>query len=69
MAQPQAKSSPLSELCSALPSLLVFPSLTGAIAQSLAAVTFVLGGEAAKWRPEETEARLTAMSRYVAEKG
>ena len=48
-----------------------FPSLTGAIAiaQSLAAVTFVLGGAAAKRRLEETEARLTAMSEYVSEKG
>ena len=48
-----------------------FPSLTGAIAiaQSLAAVTFVLGGAAAKRRLEETEGRLAAMSQYVAEKG
>jgi DNA-binding MurR/RpiR family transcriptional regulator len=48
-----------------------FPSLTGAIAiaQSLAAVTFVLGGAGAKRRLEETEARLAAMSEYVAEKG
>ena len=48
-----------------------FPSLTGAIAiaQSLAAVTFVLGGAAAKRRLEETEVRLAAMSQYVAEKG
>jgi DNA-binding MurR/RpiR family transcriptional regulator len=48
-----------------------FPSLTGAIAiaQSLAAVTFVLGGVGAKRRLEETEARLTAMSQYFAEKG
>ena len=48
-----------------------FPSLTGAIAiaQSLAAVTFVLGGAGAKQRLEETEARLAAMSQYVAEKG
>jgi DNA-binding MurR/RpiR family transcriptional regulator len=48
-----------------------FPSLTGAIAiaQSLAAVTFVLGGAAAKRRLEETEARLAAMSQYVSEKG
>jgi DNA-binding MurR/RpiR family transcriptional regulator len=48
-----------------------FPSLTGAIAiaQSLAAVTFVLGGVGAKRRLEETEARLAAMSQYVAEKG
>jgi DNA-binding MurR/RpiR family transcriptional regulator len=47
-----------------------FPSLTGAIAiaQSLAAVTFVLGGAGAKRRLEETEARLAAMSEYVAEK-
>jgi DNA-binding MurR/RpiR family transcriptional regulator len=48
-----------------------FPSLTGAIAiaQSLAAVTFVLGGAVARRRLEATEARLTAMSQYVAEKG
>jgi len=48
-----------------------FPSLTGAIAiaQSLAAVAFVLGGAAAKRRLEQTEARLAAMSQYVAEKG
>lgn len=48
-----------------------FPSLTGAIAiaQSLAAVTFALGGAGAKRRLKETEARLTAMSQYVAEKG
>jgi DNA-binding MurR/RpiR family transcriptional regulator len=47
-----------------------FPSLTGAIAiaQSLAAVTFALGGSAAKRRLEETEMRLAAMSQYVAEK-
>jgi DNA-binding MurR/RpiR family transcriptional regulator len=47
-----------------------FPSLTGAIAiaQSLAAVTFVLAGVGAKRRLEETEARLAAMSEYVAEK-
>jgi DNA-binding MurR/RpiR family transcriptional regulator len=48
-----------------------FPSLTGAIAiaQSLAAVTFVLGGAGSKRRLEETEIRLAAMSQYVAEKG
>src|SRR5450631_3324062 len=48
-----------------------FPSLTGAIAiaQSLAAVTFVLGGAGSKRRLEETEVRLAAMSQYVAEKG
>jgi DNA-binding MurR/RpiR family transcriptional regulator len=48
-----------------------FPSLTGAIAivQSLAAVTFVLGGAGAKRRLEETELRLTAMSQYVSGKG
>ena len=48
-----------------------FPSLTGAIAiaQSLAAVTFVLGGASAKRRLELTEGRLAAMSQYVAEKG
>jgi DNA-binding MurR/RpiR family transcriptional regulator len=48
-----------------------FPSLTGAIAiaQSLAAVTFALGGMGAKQRLKETEARLAEMSQYVAEKG
>ena len=48
-----------------------FPSLTGAIAiaQSLAAVTFTLGGAPAKRRLEETEARLALMSQYVSEKG
>jgi DNA-binding MurR/RpiR family transcriptional regulator len=48
-----------------------FPSLTGAIAiaQSLAAVTFVLGGIGAKRRLEETEARLAALSQYFSEKG
>jgi DNA-binding MurR/RpiR family transcriptional regulator len=48
-----------------------FPSLTGAIAiaQSLAAVTFVLGGVGAKRRLEQTEARLAAMSQYFSEKG
>ena len=47
-----------------------FPSLTGAIAiaQSLAAVAFVLGGVGAKRRLEQTEARLAAMSQYFAEK-
>ena len=48
-----------------------FPSLTGAIAiaQSLAAVAFSLGGAAAKKRLENTEARLAAASTYVSEKG
>jgi len=48
-----------------------FPSLTGAIAiaQSLAAVTFSLGGAASKKRLQETEARLAATSQYVSEKG
>jgi DNA-binding MurR/RpiR family transcriptional regulator len=48
-----------------------FPSLTGAIAiaQSLAAVSFALGGASAKKRLEETEGRLSAMSQYVTEKG
>jgi DNA-binding MurR/RpiR family transcriptional regulator len=46
-----------------------FPSLTGAIAiaQSLAAVTFSLGGAGAKKRLEDTEARLAATSQYFAE--
>jgi len=48
-----------------------FPSLTGAIAiaQSLAAVTFVLGGVGAKRRLEQTEARLAETSQYFAERG
>jgi DNA-binding MurR/RpiR family transcriptional regulator len=48
-----------------------FPSLTGAIAiaQSLAAVTFVLGGVGSKRRLEQTEIRLAAMSQYVSGKG
>jgi DNA-binding MurR/RpiR family transcriptional regulator len=47
-----------------------FPSLTGAtaIAQSLAAATFMLGGATAKRRLEETEARLADTLQYVAEK-
>ena len=49
----------------------LFPSLTGAvaIAQSLAAAAFMLGGAVAKKRLEETEARLAATSEYVTEKG
>ena len=48
-----------------------FPSLTGAIAvaQSLAAATFMLGGASARHRLEETEARLADTSQYVNEKG
>lgn len=48
-----------------------FPNLTGAIAiaQSLAAVTFALGGIGAKKRLEATEARLAALSQYVTERG
>ena len=48
-----------------------FPSLTGAIAiaQSLAAATFMLGGAGAKRRLEETETRLADTSQYVTEKG
>ncbi|WP_426435700.1 MurR/RpiR family transcriptional regulator [Bradyrhizobium genosp. P] len=48
-----------------------FPSLTGAIAiaQSLAAVTFTLGGASAKRKLEETEGRLAEMSQYFVEKG
>jgi DNA-binding MurR/RpiR family transcriptional regulator len=48
-----------------------FPSLTGAIAiaQSLAAATFMLGGATAKRRLEETETRLADTSQYVTEKG
>jgi DNA-binding MurR/RpiR family transcriptional regulator len=48
-----------------------FPSLTGAtaIAQSLAAATFMLGGATAKRRLEETEARLADTLQYVTERG
>jgi DNA-binding MurR/RpiR family transcriptional regulator len=48
-----------------------FPSLTGAvaIAQSLAAAAFLMGGAVAKKRLEETEARLAATSQYVTAKG
>jgi len=48
-----------------------FPSLTGAIAiaQSLAAANFALGGAAARGNLKQTEARLEATSQYVAEKG
>jgi DNA-binding MurR/RpiR family transcriptional regulator len=48
-----------------------FPSLTGAIAiaQSLAAVTFSLGGTTSKKRLQDTEARLAATYQYVSEKG
>jgi len=48
-----------------------FPSLTGAvaIAQSLAAAAFMLGGAAAKKRLEQTESRLAATLQYVTEKG
>jgi DNA-binding MurR/RpiR family transcriptional regulator len=48
-----------------------FPSLTGAIAiaQSLAAATFMLGSAGAKRRLEQTEARLADTSQYVTEKG
>ena len=47
-----------------------FPSLTGAIAiaQSLAAVAFTLGGAAAKRKLEQTEDRLAETSQYFAEK-
>src|SRR5262249_38750754 len=47
-----------------------FPSLTGAIAvaQSLAAVSFALGGVSAKKKLQDTEARLAATSQYVSEK-
>jgi DNA-binding MurR/RpiR family transcriptional regulator len=46
-----------------------FPSLTGAFAtaQALAAAAFALGGDAAQARLRETEARLAALSQYVAE--
>src|SRR5258708_32463406 len=47
-----------------------FPSLTGAIAiaPSLAAASFMLGGPAAQTRLDENEARLAASSQYVAER-
>jgi DNA-binding MurR/RpiR family transcriptional regulator len=47
-----------------------FPSLTGAIAiaQSLAAVTFALGGAAARKRLQDAEARLAATAQYFSEK-
>jgi DNA-binding MurR/RpiR family transcriptional regulator len=46
-----------------------FPSLTGAIAsaQALAAAVFALGGEGARARLRQTEARLAALSQYVKE--
>jgi len=46
-----------------------FPSLTGAIAsaQALAAALFALGGEGARVRLREAEARLAALSQYVEE--
>jgi DNA-binding MurR/RpiR family transcriptional regulator len=48
-----------------------FPSLTGAIAtaQALAAAVFALGGEGARARLREAEARLAALSQYVKEDG
>ena len=48
-----------------------FPSLTGAvaIAQALAAATFVLGGASAKKALLASEARLAATAQYVAAKG
>jgi DNA-binding MurR/RpiR family transcriptional regulator len=47
-----------------------FPSLTGAIAiaQSLAAASFALGGARARRNLKDTESRLAATSQYVAEK-
>jgi DNA-binding MurR/RpiR family transcriptional regulator len=44
-----------------------FPSLTGAVAtvQALAAAVFALGGDGARLRLRETEARLSALSQYV----
>jgi DNA-binding MurR/RpiR family transcriptional regulator len=71
MAAPMAEGADHLLLFEAAASPGFFPSLTGAIAiaQSLAAVAFVLGGSAAKRRLEQTEARLAAMSQYVAEKG
>ncbi|WP_456725302.1 MULTISPECIES: MurR/RpiR family transcriptional regulator [unclassified Bradyrhizobium] len=48
-----------------------FPNLTGAIAiaQSLAAVSFLLGGTAARKRLQEAEVLLAATSQYFAKKG
>jgi DNA-binding MurR/RpiR family transcriptional regulator len=58
-------------LYEAAPSPGFFPSLTGAVAivQSLAAVAFALGGPRNRKRLEEAEARLSAISEYVSEKG
>ena len=75
--KPDAINAPMAEgadhllLCEAAASPGFFPSRPGAIAiaQSLAAVTFVLGGVGAKRRLEQSEARLAAMSQYFAEKG
>jgi len=81
MAQPQSKSSPLNELCTALPSLpmrlqevgrLVAANDYDATTRSMRELASAAGADsasAAKWRFEETELRLAAMSRYVAEKG
>src|SRR5262249_18364523 len=46
-----------------------FPSLTGAVAtaQALAAALFALGGDGAREKLRATEARLAALSQYVAE--
>ncbi len=70
-AAPMAEGADHVLLFEAAPSPGFFPSLTGAIAiaQSLAAVTFSLGGAASKKRLQETEARLAATSQYVSEKG
>lgn len=71
VAAPMAESADHVLLYEAAASPGFFPSLTGAIAvaQSLAAVTFSLGGSAARKRLQDTEARLAATSQYVAEKG
>jgi DNA-binding MurR/RpiR family transcriptional regulator len=71
VAAPMAEGADHVLLFEAAPSPGFFPSLTGAIAiaQSLAAVTFSLGGAAAKKRLEDSEARLSAASTYVPEKG
>jgi DNA-binding MurR/RpiR family transcriptional regulator len=70
-AAPMAEGADHVLLFEAAPSPGFFPSLTGAIAiaQSLAAVTFSLGGAASKKRLQDTEARLAATSQYVSEKG
>jgi hypothetical protein len=77
MAQPQSKSSPLNELCTALPSLPMRLQEVGrfvaandydATTRSMRELVSVAGADP-KGRLEATELRLAAMSQYVAEKG